>query len=259
VGGDLVAQKEIMESAIESSGRCLIEGGTILFSRISARNGVVAGNLGRKGSKPSTLFVGIDQRAKRQIQYTKNNLELQKKELDQLSKDIGDLEEILQSKDIEKTELSKTLSLHVERIEAMENRLKMLESGSRESDVRKMRRVIDNLNSEKERIESHFQSIENDMEKSSSRVFQKHEDIENGKKELLLLEETLADLMAHKATHQQGAFVQVSGNVYSGTTVTGPHASLTIGDDLASLVIEGAKQIDADGNEQFVMQMRGLE
>lgn len=259
VGGDLVVQKEIMESTIESSGRCLIEDGTIIFSRISARDGVVAGNLGRKGSKPSILFVGIDQRAKRQIRYTKNNLELQKKELDLLSREVEDLEETLQSMDIEKTELSKTLSLHVDRIEAMENQLGMLESGSRESDAHKIRRVIDNLNSEKERIEAHFQSIENDMEKLSSRVFQKHEEIENGKKEIILLEESLAELIAHKATHQQGAVVKVSGSVYSGTTVTGPHASLTIGDDLASLVIHGTKQIDADGNERFVMQMQGLE
>jgi len=259
VGRHLMVQKEIVEATIETSGQCLIENGTIIFSQISARDGVVAGNLGTTGAKPSTLLVGIDQRTKRKITYTKNKLELQKKDLERLPGEIEDLEKNYQEKEIEKTDLSKTLACHVERIESMAAQLKMLEKGSRESDARKMRRIIANLNSEKVRIEAHLHCLDSDMERISERTFQKHKDIENGQEDLKSLEEKLDALIADRATHGQGAIVRVGGSVYSGTTVTGPRASLSIGDDVASLVIKEVKQFDENGGEAMIMQMSSLD
>jgi PAS domain S-box-containing protein len=258
VGCDLVVQKEIAESTIESSGQCMIEEGTIVLSQISARDGVVAANLGTKGSKPSTLFVGIDQRTKRKIKYTKNKLVLQKKDLDLLPGEIEDLEERLQNMEVEKTDLSKTLSCHAERVESMEAQLKMLEAKGRKADVSKMGTIIGNLISEKERLESHLQSLDKDMEKLSERAFQKHDHIEKGQKDLKLLEDKLEALIAEKASHGQRAVVRVSGSVYSGTTVTGPRASLTIDDDVASLVVKEVRQVDENGKETVVMQMNAL-
>jgi len=259
VGGNLVALKEIMESTIETSGQCMIGDGTIVFSQVSAKDGVVAGNLGTKGSKPSALFVGIDQRTKRKIKYTKNKLELLRNELKQLPGEIEELDENLQNMEIEKTDLSKTMSCHVERIESMEKQLDVLEGQGRESDARKMRKIITNLTSEKERIQSHLLSLDKELEKLSEDAFQKPIDIEKGEKDLKLLEDKLEALIAEKATHIQGAVVRVSGNVYSGTTVTGPRASISINDDVARVVIKEAKQVDENGKETVGMQMSALD
>ena len=259
VGGDLVVQKEVMESTVETSGQCLIENGTIVASQISAKDGVVAGNLGAKGAQPSTLFVGIDQRTKRKIKYTKNKLALQKKELERLPGEIEDLEKRLQKMETEKTDLSKTLSCHDERVTSMQAQLSMLEQKGRDADARKMRKIIANLASEKVRIEAHLQSLEKELEKLSARTFQKHEDIEKGRADQTLLEKKLAALIAARAAHGKGAVVRVSGSVYAGTTVTGPRASVTIPDDVAGLEIKEVRHIDENGSESNTMQISGLD
>jgi len=254
-----MVQKEIVESTIETSGQCLIEDGTIIHSQISARDGVVAGELGTKGAKPSTLLVGIDPRTKRKITYTKNSLALQKKDLERLPGEIEDLEKNLQEKEIEKTDQSNTLACHVERIESLEAQLKKLEKGSRDADAGKMRKIITNLTSEKARVEASLRTLENDMTRLSERMFQKHADVEKGRQDLTLLENKLDALIADRATHRQGAVVRVRGSVYSGTTVTGPRASLSIGDDVASLVIKEVEQADEKGCGAMIMQMSSLD
>ncbi len=58
--GDLIVQKEIIDSIIYLSGACINERGSILNSKISAKMGIRAGNIGSPNSKPSTLTVGVD-------------------------------------------------------------------------------------------------------------------------------------------------------------------------------------------------------
>ena len=259
VGGDLLVQKEIMESTIATSGQCLIQDGTIIFSRISAKDGVIAGNLGRKGSQSSILSVGVNEQTNRQIKYTKNKLKLQQRELDQLPDEVHELEQNLKMLEDEKTALSNTLACHMERVDSMHKQLEMLKIGNRDADARKMHKIIDNLNSEKDRIEAHLRSIHNEIEILPGRISQKRMDIQQGQKESIRLEEKLDALIADKATHQQGAMVQVNGIVYAGTTITGPHASLTIADNLSRMIVKEVRRTDEEGGESTVMRVTRLD
>ncbi len=59
--GDLIVQKEILDSTIYLSGACVNKNGSIINSEISAKMGISAGNIGNKSSKPSRLTVGVDE------------------------------------------------------------------------------------------------------------------------------------------------------------------------------------------------------
>lgn len=59
--GDLIVQKEIMDSTIFLGGACLNEHGVISSSLISAKMGIIAGTVGNPLSNPPTLTVGIDE------------------------------------------------------------------------------------------------------------------------------------------------------------------------------------------------------
>jgi uncharacterized protein (DUF342 family) len=59
--GDLIVQKEIIDSKIYLSGACINETGSILNCEISAKMGIRAGSIGNKSSRPSTLTVGVDE------------------------------------------------------------------------------------------------------------------------------------------------------------------------------------------------------
>ena len=58
--GDLIVQKEIIDSTIRLSGACINETGIIMSSDISAKLGVSAGIIGTEVSSPSTISVGVD-------------------------------------------------------------------------------------------------------------------------------------------------------------------------------------------------------
>nr|WP_320017544.1 flagellar assembly protein A [uncultured Desulfobacter sp.] len=58
--GDMIIQKEIVDSKIQISGRLINPRGSILSSKICAKGGIEIGNVGTEVSTPSTLTVGKD-------------------------------------------------------------------------------------------------------------------------------------------------------------------------------------------------------
>lgn len=60
VTGDLVVMREIIDTTAVITGRCLIQGGAILSSVISAKKGIQVNDVGTPASKPSMLTVGVD-------------------------------------------------------------------------------------------------------------------------------------------------------------------------------------------------------
>ncbi len=65
--GELVVEKEIYESTIETNGRCLIVDGKLMDSRIDAKKGIYAKDIGSEGSNPCELTVGFDRKYERDM------------------------------------------------------------------------------------------------------------------------------------------------------------------------------------------------
>jgi hypothetical protein len=65
--GELVVEKEIYESTIETNTRCLIVDGKIIDSKIDAKKGIYAKNVGSEGSNPCHLTVGFDRKYERDM------------------------------------------------------------------------------------------------------------------------------------------------------------------------------------------------
>jgi uncharacterized protein len=59
--GDLIIQREIIDSDIVISGACQNKDGHIIASKIIAKQGIEAGKIGTAASKPSVLKVGVDE------------------------------------------------------------------------------------------------------------------------------------------------------------------------------------------------------
>ena len=88
---DLVVEKEIIDSRVEISGACRIRGGAILSSRISAKKGIVAGDIGSEVARPSTLAVGVDPRVEREISALKEAITEQRAAIEELDDRLDQL------------------------------------------------------------------------------------------------------------------------------------------------------------------------
>jgi uncharacterized protein (DUF342 family) len=73
--GELVVEKEIYESTIETNTRCLIVDGKIIDSKIDAKKGIYAKNVGSEGSNPCRLTVGFDRKYEREMADCKTELD----------------------------------------------------------------------------------------------------------------------------------------------------------------------------------------
>ncbi len=77
--GNVIVQKEIVDTEVESSGSCVVENGKIIASKIGAKMGVKAQHIGTQMSGPATIIVGHDV-------FTTKELEKIRKLLDNLEK-----------------------------------------------------------------------------------------------------------------------------------------------------------------------------
>jgi uncharacterized protein (DUF342 family) len=87
----MAVEKEIIESTIETNGRCLINDGIIIASTISAKMGITAMDIGTQASRSSELVVGIDQQMEREINALKEVIQAIKAERENLPKRLQNL------------------------------------------------------------------------------------------------------------------------------------------------------------------------
>lgn len=90
--GDLIVQREIMDSCIRLSGSCINTSGVIIASEISANMGVDAGNIGTDTSGPSRLTVGVDEHTNVLVAKIDTKKRIHFEAADQLKKEISDFE-----------------------------------------------------------------------------------------------------------------------------------------------------------------------
>ncbi len=70
--GDVYVQKEIVDSTIESSGACVITNGKLISSKVSAKMGVTAINIGTQMAVPSVIKVGHDSFTAKELKHNKD-------------------------------------------------------------------------------------------------------------------------------------------------------------------------------------------
>lgn len=79
--GELVVEKEIYESTIETNGRCLIVDGKLMDSKIDAKKGVYAKDIGSEGSNPCELTIGFDRKYERDMAGHKEEIDELKRQI----------------------------------------------------------------------------------------------------------------------------------------------------------------------------------
>jgi uncharacterized protein (DUF342 family) len=258
VGGDITVEKEITESGIESGGRCLIAEGTIIHSEITAMEGIDAGNIGTKGSTPSVLVVGVDRQGDRRVKYAKNKMELLKKDLNRLPGEIEELYARRRKLEADMTVLSKRRSKYEIRIKEKQDRLAQLNVAEQSSESGALHKSIAKMEAEQESVETGLKAVQDQIDRFAETIARKSEDLNAGRQELDRLTEAFETLVAERSVGRQ-ATVQATGVVYAGTTVTGPNASLTTGEDLSRLRIHEVQRMDPDGVAIRVMQVSRLD
>ncbi len=229
--GNLNILKEIIDSDIIISGKCINTWGYIIASRITSKLGIDAGNVGTTSSKPSQLKVGIDEHVQMLEDEINKALERSVSKSNQINEDIVKLED-------EDHEFYRKISDKAQIQERAQQDLSEMKT-----DLEMLQRSGDNVQSDliQEEIDRLQQAVD-DAEEELNIIFETQSEIEDRiqklKKQLILFEERNKALVHEKRAlnafakkENPVAVVSVSKTITQGTTVTGPNTSIRLKED----------------------------
>ncbi len=250
-GQDVVVKKEIVDSHIETSGKCILDGGTILSSTIYAKKGIIAGNIGSEAAKPSTLFVGMDQPVIRTIERLKKNVAQFREEIKKIEIEIPKLEERSDELNTSLGEIAQVQDKYIVKknltAEKVDNK-----NGKPSPEAKQLLEDLD------KKIKSIDEKVSELMEEDEKTI----EAIENHKKEFGSIKEKIDEFETKIEEIQEEskldpgvAVVKASGKIYPPTEVNGPHSRITTKDIYTQAVIMEKKNQELDSKRGWQMRI----
>ncbi len=218
--GDLQVEKEIVDSSALISGACKIEQGEIIACQIVANNGVFVKNLGTQKTQPNTIRVGQDLFVSRAIKKINEKIKAINTQKEKLLK----RKETLETDNQRKYQAAARLSSELEkaRITGI-SMLKPPEDGTEQPTQAK---------STLKQNKAYFTRLNKDLNQLFNHVGQNEYQIHTICENLEDLYRQLDDLNFENENYMEWMnvnvgrpVVQVSGVVFSGTTVHGRHSS----------------------------------
>ncbi len=258
--GELVVEKEVFDSAIETNGRCLIVEGKIIGTKVDAKKGVYAKDIGSEGSTPCVLTVGYDRQYERDMAACKT-------EKDELKQQLTEAEKAYPQSNQELESISREIGAL-----AQEQDKYMLQKRQFEEQLRGEgpNPVDENDEEEKMMLEEMIAEL---VEKNSEldtrlRTLMAKEDkarmLSAGvEKRLKILgehiekiSEKIEVLEASQEVDPGIPELKVSGTLSNKTEIIGPHKEITIPQDMQSVRIADTK-VDPDSN-RYQMKISNL-
>lgn len=241
-GRDVLVQREIIDCTIDSGGCCKIDSGNLIASKISAKKGVMATDVGTAASRASQLTVGVDFQLSRDLKAIKA-------ERVQLDERIAELETSAQESLLQSDQINDQLGevaqvqdgYMVTRRDLMA-RLKKEVASLGVEEMGAMRKTVKDLGEKIRQIE---QKVEDMMEKDDQLL----STASDAKAATLLVQEQIEELEAKERDLIAAAeidpgvpVVKVAGTIYAKTEVICPHAKMVLQENLSRVrLLESAK------------------
>lgn len=252
--GDLIVQREIMDSVIRLSGACINTNGVIIASEISANMGVDAGTIGTETSHPPKLQVGKDRHTHILVTKVEEKIKTHAETIAQWEKLILDLEKedfTLHGEIAKQAHVQDRAQLELKSLEAKKEKA----SGNM-ADLQKLNQAAEQLkldaNQAEERINAWFKR----QDKIALEISQKQDQIS----EFEFLSLGLADekkwLLEFTARKEPQAQVRVAKKILAGTQVFGQNSSLILKEDHGRCQIKETKKAGEDSLGMAFYEMK---
>ena len=252
--GDVVVEKEVIDSDITTSGGLFVKSGKVFNSHISAKMGVAAGQIGSEGSKPCGLMVGVDEGAQEKTSILKNQMHATKTKQKKFEKliprlqafsanmhrEIAELAQVqdrgtLEQKSLrEKVEEMKKIGNN-EEIAELSHRLEELDTKIRGADARLGKRM------------DQQEAVQNKADQLATRIAEMEPHI-------ALLAEDIERIEEWSQSAGGSPTVEVTKTIYANTNIKGPHCSIRLrGNKEHALFTE--RQVRKTDSDELVWEM----
>ncbi len=226
--GDLIIQKEIVDSTIYLSGACINENGSIINSQISAKMGIKAGSIGNPSSKPSRLTVGVDEHAKLLVAKVDAKLNRNNQAFRELKDEVTELE-----KEDQKLHAEIAQHAHVQdrsqlQLKDIESKMENLKASGNMSAYQKVVNTVEEIKKNAAKAEEEINKGFDRQDEISIEIGQKNSRIKEFEAQNSLYQDEKNRILEFSNKKEPLPEVAIARKVESGTRIFSENASLTV-------------------------------
>lgn len=260
--GDVMVAGEVIDSRIETNGALIAApAGKLFGSHIKAKKGVTAGQIGSESSKPCVLTIGLDINQDI-INALKKEIWIKTEEKKKITESIETL--------TRKSSRLKEGTTHWVQIQAQATReenicRKAIAELSKRNDPEKQAQAEQELAALREKTRSSDESLQNLMDQEDA-ITEKFSVLKFQIQELDATTQGMEyeiETILEAATEKDGPTVKVFNQIFSGTTVEGPHSRVVLKENLLAALIHETREskITPEGNKisEWMMKISSLE
>ncbi len=256
--GDIVIENEIVDSDLETNGVCLVEQGKIRHSKVGAKKGITAREIGSDASKPCTIKVGIDFYLHKKIEGINQRIAEKEERREKLVALGEELEERSEALDIEIDEKAQEEGP----ITAQQVNLQKKIDDAREAVEPEQRAIIeDTIQQLGETIRQINETVENlfeEQELTGEKQEENEQDIERIDGEIDELRVEIDRVNELSEINKGTPEIKVLGTIYTNTVVQGAHEEITLDESRGHIRIEEYK-IGGGPKPRYGMRISEIE
>ncbi len=255
LSGNMAVDKEIVDATIETNGRCLINDGVIISSKISAKMGITAMDIGTGASHHSELTVGIDQQLEREAETLKAQVQALKDTRERLPGLLTDLNKRSDEVNTRLGEVAQAQDKCMVQRRRLQEKVDagMLQQGGAAAE--KLEKTMIELKAQQDGYDQDVAQLMEADDAISQEIAEAQKALTESTDQIMTLQERLETIAEIKKNDQGIAAVKVGGNVFSGTKITGPHTVFNLQEDLKHLSFVETDKPDSMGSRRWRFEL----
>ena len=236
--GDVLVEKEIIDSKINTSGVCIAKNGPILSSRVSAKKGIQAIQIGSEISKSCNLSIGYDEKVKEDIDAIKEIIPRKKQEQKEVQRRIKEIEN--EPDIIEKViaDMAQVQDRAVVTQRKLSEEIEKIKETGDKTQLEGAEVTLSELDLEIDNREKKLESLFNKQDQITAEIDDLTQKIEDSKTEIQDLREKISEIVEWSTSEKGIPEVKVSDVIFADTTINGIYSSLKLNQNQKNVLIK---------------------
>jgi uncharacterized protein len=253
--GDVIAQKEILDSKIETSGAVLVKNGKIISSEVASKKGIESMDIGTDMSSPCKLKVGVDTHGEREIQIKELAIQTIKTERMAIVEKMEAFEKEDQTINLKIAEQAQIQDRSMIEQRSLKEQMDALTKEGKKEEIAKIAQSYKDLEKKASNAESCINDLFTQQDKMSDEKAGFSEKIKQFDDRIDELRDEKEDIQKWVIKDKAIPVVKARGAIYEGSHISGPNASITLEKTYKNIHIKELKAKDPNSGGDWEMKV----